>query len=220
MAYRLTNEKVGVLYISTFNSNDSDKFAEYITQIVKQFTNKNDADNYVERLIIDVRGNGGGSVVAGRQTLNYLFPQIGHPLYQTVNEMKTDINEQMAKLTAYITEYQYNTDEVVLDIETMLPKPTYYTQSTIKRTTTSKDASKSLTVDLTDKFVMFMGNSDDFLPFTADWDLKRKELFSPENVLVISDGNCASACSQFVKHIGLKHLGRVCIIYYIIIFIC
>ncbi|KAA6396967.1 MAG: hypothetical protein EZS28_007501, partial [Streblomastix strix] len=186
MAYRLTNEKV-----------------------VKQFTNKNDADNYVERLIIDVRGNGGGSVVAGRQTLNYLFPQVGHPLYQTVDEMKTDINEQMAKLTSYITEYQYNIDEVVLDIETLLPKPTYYTQSTIKRTTASKNSSKTLTVDLTDKFVMYKGNSDDFLQFTADWDLKRKDLFSPENVLVISDGNCASACSQFVKHIGLKHLGRI-----------
>ncbi|KAA6393278.1 MAG: hypothetical protein EZS28_011193, partial [Streblomastix strix] len=207
-AYRLTNEKVGVLIIQTFDPDNLNSFAEYIAQTIKQFTLKG-GEHYVERLIIDVRGNGGGKVRIGRQTLNFLFPQVGHPLYQIDDEMKTDINEQMAKLTAYITEYQYNTDEVVLDIETMQQKPTYYTQSTIKRTTTSKNSSKSLTVDLTDKFVMYMGNSDDFLPFTADWDLKRKELFSPENVIVISDGVCASTCSQFVKHIGLKHLGRI-----------
>ncbi|KAA6380569.1 MAG: hypothetical protein EZS28_023903, partial [Streblomastix strix] len=141
--------------------------------------------------------------------LNFLFPQVGHPLYQIDDEMKTDINEQMDILRSYVTEYESNTGEIILDTETMQINPNFYTQGNRQRTTTSKNSSKSLTVDLTDKFVMYMGNRDDFLPFTADWDLKRKELFSPENVIVISDGVCASTCSQFVKHIGLKHLGRI-----------
>ncbi|KAA6353978.1 MAG: hypothetical protein EZS28_050495 [Streblomastix strix] len=58
MAYRLTNEKVGVLYIASFNSNELDKFAEYIAQTIKKFTLKG-GEHFVERLIIDVRGNGG-----------------------------------------------------------------------------------------------------------------------------------------------------------------
>ncbi|KAA6400390.1 MAG: hypothetical protein EZS28_004079 [Streblomastix strix] len=39
--------------------------------------------------------------------------------------------------------------------------------------------------------------------------MTRQILYQPQDLLIVTDGACASMCSQFVKHIGDKHLGRI-----------
>ncbi|KAA6368902.1 MAG: hypothetical protein EZS28_035571 [Streblomastix strix] len=209
IAYHIPSLDLGVLVISTFSPDSLDSFAHAIFNAIKEFANSS-GTHKSSKLMIDVRGNGGGKVVAGRQALNFIFPQAGHPIYQTTDQMKTTSNNELTKLMAYASSHWQNTSTLALDVETMQGKPTFYTQGNRQRTTTSPtNTSKTLTVDLTDKYVLYMGNTDVYKTLTANWNLKRKELFSPENVLVITDGICGSTCSQFVKHIGDKHLGRV-----------
>ncbi|KAA6381152.1 MAG: hypothetical protein EZS28_023321 [Streblomastix strix] len=209
IAYHIPSLDLGVLVITTFGPDNLDSFAQAIFNAIKEFTDV-DGDYHASKLMIDVRGNGGGKVVAGRQALNFIFPQAGHPIYQTTDQMKTTSNNELTKLMAYASSHWQETNTLALDVETMQGKPTFYTQGNRQRTTTSPtNTSKTLTVDLTDKYVLYMGNTDAYKTLTTNWNLKRKELFSPENVLVITDGNCGSTCSQFVKHIGDKHLGRI-----------
>ncbi|KAA6374055.1 MAG: hypothetical protein EZS28_030418 [Streblomastix strix] len=206
-AYRIPSRKVGIIYIATFYPYYVDGFAWYITQITKQFKQIG-GDDYVERILIDVRGNGGGLITVGRQAINFLFPQVGFPLAQIVDQVKSLVHDQMSIYDEYIA--QNYVGEVPVDVETLQEKGDFYNGKTIKRTTTSSvDPQKQMTVDLTDKYVLFAGYNDYYLEFAKNWDLKRKELFSPQDVIILTDGICASTCSQFAKHIGQKHLARV-----------
>ncbi|KAA6364369.1 MAG: hypothetical protein EZS28_040104, partial [Streblomastix strix] len=54
-----------------------------------------------------------------------------------------------------------------------------------------------------------MENNDTFAEYLKNQNITRQILYQPQDVLIITDGACASTCSQFVKHIGEKHLGRI-----------
>ncbi|KAA6404042.1 MAG: hypothetical protein EZS28_000442 [Streblomastix strix] len=137
-------------------------------------------EHKVNKLLIDVKGNGGGQVRLGRQLLNFLFPNVGHPLYQTVDEMKSDINKIVANITLYESEHFQDEAQLPLELNEMEIDKLFYSRGNRKRTTQSEDKKNSKTVNLTYKYI-----------------------------LIITDGACASTCSQFVKHIGEKHLGRI-----------
>ncbi|KAA6402212.1 MAG: hypothetical protein EZS28_002264 [Streblomastix strix] len=208
IAFHVPDLDLGVLIITTFLTESKEQFSQAIFEIIDNFSSSS-SGHKVNKLLIDIRGNYGGDVGIVRQTLNFLFPQAGFPIYQTVDQIKTPINEQIAKLTEYVTQLQSNVNDIAVDIETLQPKPSFYNSGNRQRTTTSSDGLKSITVNITDKFVQYMGNQDFYLNLTKDWNLKRKELFSPQNVLILTDGNCGGTCSQFVKHIGQKHLARI-----------
>ncbi|KAA6365299.1 MAG: hypothetical protein EZS28_039174, partial [Streblomastix strix] len=54
-----------------------------------------------------------------------------------------------------------------------------------------------------------MGNNDTFAKYLKNQKITRQILYQPQDVLIITDGACANSCSQFVKHIGEKYLGRI-----------
>ncbi|KAA6393847.1 MAG: hypothetical protein EZS28_010623, partial [Streblomastix strix] len=178
-----------------------------ITRMNYALMDKSSPD-YAKRLLIDVRGNGGGQVRLGRQLLNFLFPNVGHPLYQTVDMTRTDLNEQLAKITLYESEHLPDEAQLPLELDEMEIDKLFYSRGNRKRTT-QFEGKNSLTVNLTYKYMNYMGNNDIFVERTNDWSLHRKILYQPQDVLIVTDGACASTCSQFVKHIGEKHLGRI-----------
>ncbi|KAA6359567.1 MAG: hypothetical protein EZS28_044906, partial [Streblomastix strix] len=100
--------------------------------------------------------------------------------------------------------------ELFLHPEYLTADEYFYTRGGRRRQTfsTLKDGG-SLNVDLTEKSIMYMNHINPFIQFADTLKQKRKELFSPENVLVITDGLCASSCSQFIKAVGQKHLARI-----------
>ncbi|KAA6363399.1 MAG: hypothetical protein EZS28_041075 [Streblomastix strix] len=77
--------------------------------------------------------------------------------------------------------------QLPLELDYMGIDKHFYSRGNRKRTTQSEDKKNSKTVNLTYKQI----------------------LYQPQDVLIITDGACASTCSQFVKHIGDKYLGRI-----------
>ncbi|KAA6390035.1 MAG: hypothetical protein EZS28_014439 [Streblomastix strix] len=144
------------------------------------------AEHKVNKLLIDLRGNGGGQVRLGRQLLNFLFPNVGHPLYQTVDEIKSNVNEAIANITLYDLDKKPKEAQLPLELDYMEIVMLFYSRGNRKRTTQS-EGKNSLTVNLTYKQI----------------------LYQPQDVLIVTDGACANSCSQFVKHIGEKYLGRI-----------
>ncbi|KAA6361662.1 MAG: hypothetical protein EZS28_042811, partial [Streblomastix strix] len=118
----------------------------------------------VNKLLIDVRGNPGGQVRLGRQLLNFIFPNVGHPVHQIVDETKSIVNEALANITLYESEHFQDEAQLPLELDYMEIDKLFYSRGNRKRTTQSEDK---------------------------------------------KNGACASTCSQFVKHIGVKHLGRI-----------
>ncbi|KAA6395476.1 MAG: hypothetical protein EZS28_008996 [Streblomastix strix] len=112
--------------IARWADEEKDLFSEAIFDAINAFTNQS-GDDYAKRLLIDLRCNGGGQVRLGRQLLNFLFPNVGHPLYQTVDMTRTDLNEQLAKITQKLTEESYNSQEIAVDIDQLEIKPNFYT---------------------------------------------------------------------------------------------
>ncbi|KAA6387690.1 MAG: hypothetical protein EZS28_016781, partial [Streblomastix strix] len=127
-------------------------------------------EHKVNKLLIDLRGNGGGQIRLGRQLLNFLFPNVGHPVHQIVNEIKTDINEAIVNITLYDLDKKPKEAQLPLELDYMGIDKLFYSRGNRNRTTQSENK---------------------------------------KNVLIATDGACASTCSQFVKHIGEKHLERI-----------
>ncbi|KAA6396575.1 MAG: hypothetical protein EZS28_007898 [Streblomastix strix] len=191
---------------------DDNKVISYINKgkdldilVIKSFNPK----NQVNKLLIDLRGNGGGQVRLGRQLLNFLFPNVGHPLYQTVDETKSIINEALAKITIYQSDIYPKEAQLPLELDYMGIDKLFYSRGNRKRTTQSEDKKSIKTVNLTYKYMNYMGNNDTFAEYLKNKNIKRQILYQPQDVLIVTDGACASMCSQFVKHIGEKHLGRI-----------
>ncbi|KAA6391947.1 MAG: hypothetical protein EZS28_012522 [Streblomastix strix] len=136
----------------------------------------------INKLLIDLRVNGGGQVRLGRELLNFLFPNVEH---------LPDEAQQPLEL-----------DDMGID-------KLFNSKGNRKRTTQSKDKKSIKTVNLTYKYMNYMGNYDTIAEYLKNQNIARKILYQPQNVLIVTDGACASTCSQFVKHIGEKHLGRI-----------
>ncbi|KAA6395726.1 MAG: hypothetical protein EZS28_008747 [Streblomastix strix] len=144
-------------------------------------------DHKVNKFLIDLHGNGEGQVRLGRQFINFLFPNVGHLLYLTVDETNSIVNEAIANITLYQSELLPDEAQFPLEFDQMIIYKLFYSKRNRKRTIFSEDKKNSLTVNLTYKQI----------------------LYQPQDVLIVTDGACASTCSQFVKHIGEKHLGRI-----------
>ncbi|KAA6399765.1 MAG: hypothetical protein EZS28_004714 [Streblomastix strix] len=108
-------------------------------------------NDYAKRLLIDLCGNGGGQVQLGRQLLNFLFPNVDHPLYQTVDETKSIINEALANITKYQFEYFLDEAQLSLELDYMGIHKLFYSRRNRKRTTQSVDKKSIKTVNLTYK---------------------------------------------------------------------
>ncbi|KAA6402517.1 MAG: putative E3 ubiquitin-protein ligase SMURF1 [Streblomastix strix] len=152
--------------IARWADEEEDLFSKAIFDVIDAFTN-NSSHDYSKRLLIDLRGNVGGQFRLGRQFLNFLNPNVGHHLYQTVDMTRTDLNELIAIITLYQQDIYPDEVQLPLELDKMEIDKLFYSREN-RKSTTQYEGKNSLTVNMT-----------------------------------------YITCSQFVKHIGEKHLGRI-----------
>ncbi|KAA6362688.1 MAG: hypothetical protein EZS28_041785, partial [Streblomastix strix] len=101
------------------------------------------------------------------------------------------------------------------DYNTLEPLTDFWNKSTKSRTSTGDkslsggETAKSLTVQLTDEFILNDERTNPYRFLQKNWKYDKKTLFSPQNAYLLTDGRCGSTCSQFAKHITQKHYARV-----------
>lgn len=89
---RVNDRDIGYLRLFSFEVEDSDKFVEEITRVIKAATFPQDG------LIIDVRGNGGGLIRAGERLLQLFTPHHINPeLFEFIN---TPLNLDICRLAS------------------------------------------------------------------------------------------------------------------------
>ncbi|KAA6382042.1 MAG: hypothetical protein EZS28_022430, partial [Streblomastix strix] len=157
-AYRLTSRQVGILYIGTFGPSDQDAFANYIFMYIREFTDTS-SQYHCDRLILDVQGNSGGLIRCGRFALNLIFSQVGFPLYQIADTIKTELNIEMEKIDIFSTRFNYNQSEIASWVKNLTQKPNFYSiGSRTRKTVDVNDQSRWMTVNITDPYVFSLSS--------------------------------------------------------------
>ena len=93
----------GYVRIRTFSVQNADRFVEEFLRLVTQLPQSG--------LVIDVRGNGGGLILAGEQLLQVLTPRRIEPtLFQMRN---TPINRQLVEVVSFLREWRASMRQAV-----------------------------------------------------------------------------------------------------------
>lgn len=95
-AITVNSKDYAYLRIRTFSVNDADRFVREVTRLLELLPQ--------EGLIIDVRGNGGGLILAGEQLLQLFTPRTIEPtLFQFVN---TPLNRRMVEHVGFLSQWK------------------------------------------------------------------------------------------------------------------
>ena len=151
------------------------------------------------RLILDVRDNTGGKLLLSDHLLNFLFPYeypahavLEYPQTQTNDEyIESSIDESTIFLTNSSTAQLVHPHDLPRYVKTE-------GNTTITRTRTWRG--------------LFSFNSDNSLRqhrrLLPEY-IRSHGLFTPQDVIILTDGRCGSTCAQFVKHLSERRLARV-----------
>lgn len=209
--------KVGVLMVQTFNTNDSDSDeSEEFQGIVEDYIN-NAKEQNVAKHIIDLRTNGGGKVLLGYDMYLQFFPSQepqlqaryrGHKASELIGSSLSTIGDlTYSNGDLYTSPFNYHSylDKDLNNFtswEDMYPPSKFHDDSftdllrynlSDPLTTSSEEWSIGVT----------MTSYGDRSNFTND-------PFKPEDLIILSDGICASTCSLFtelmVQQSGVKTL--------------
>ena len=211
--------KVGVLMVQTFSveagQGNNDEAREF--QAVVQSYIEKSKDQKVEKHIIDVRTNGGGKILLGYDMFLQFFPD-EHPQLQSrwrghkgsellgekISSFKT-MNSTNGNI--YTSPFNYHSyisadDESFSGFDKMYPPEKFHDES----------FSALLKYNLSDPIVT---SDDDYsIGISMTGYLERanytKQPFKAEDIVILSDGMCASTCSLFtelmVQQAGVKTL--------------
>ncbi|KAK2952593.1 hypothetical protein BLNAU_12421 [Blattamonas nauphoetae] len=189
-------EKIGYLHIGSFSNDKYGLAIAYILSL-KGITAKK-----CDKLILDLRGNGGGDITLTIQMMELLWPnriphtfQVDYPV-TTWNDIYEDFFDALS--------------DPSLDPTTL--KPTNMkTDRVLKNFTHINGTEYQRTYSKRSVF----GGGEDVIGSSLRkfWNralLKRKTpLFPPENIVMLTDGRCGSACGMFIKTARAHRLGRV-----------
>ncbi|KAG0247861.1 hypothetical protein DFQ27_001514, partial [Actinomortierella ambigua] len=177
----------GVIILPTFNPNQGDLTG--IPQFYAAFSRGVKAlQPLAKRVIIDVRGNTGGSICLSIGIVEALFPEIQRPItnfrYSSAEAQLIDIDW-----------VDYDNFATVAPGSNEQTSPTY-----LKRTVAHKNRQSNFTNYLTEYCTRYsfpkLGTSTDptkpYHPWTA------------ENIAIFSDGGCGSACAIFAHQLEQK----------------
>ncbi|KAA6402704.1 MAG: hypothetical protein EZS28_001775 [Streblomastix strix] len=206
--FSVFNPNVGIIKIPSFYPQNRQSFVSRIGLALNLYTNKNN-QFFADRLIIDVRSNPGGYVGLGAQTLRFMFPFSGHPIYPLADQLRSQLNSEISKIDTYLMQNKKDDAELLMNPEYMAPDQNFFTRGGRQRVTSLPNGTMSMHVDLTEKYTVFSGHMNPFVDWEKDWRMRRQPLYNPQDVIVLTDGICASTCSIFVKEIQQKHLARI-----------
>lgn len=199
-----SNEDTAVLYVPTFATNGPDtvtglnlpenQTAEF-ARVAADFLSQAKADNK-SKLIIDFSGNGGGTTLAGFNLFRTLFPQTdvfsanrlrNHNFSRLLMKALDTYSEDYTDAQTYYLPRYFAWEGQVSPTQSPLGWSSY-----LNFTGPANDNLASETA-----FINFTSASTDDSPIQG-YNLSTTFVnppFPPENILLISDGYCASTCS-------------------------
>ncbi|KAH9882324.1 hypothetical protein J1614_000560 [Plenodomus biglobosus] len=200
----LGGQQVGVLVVQTFNTDDVEGAQEF-QQVVQEYISQAKSRG-VEKHIIDVRANGGGKVLSGYDMFKQFFPSQepqtqsrfrGHPASELFGASISSF-KSMTVLNAELFTSPFSNDAYVSselqefsDWNAMYPPEEFHSDkftALLKYnlsdpvTTTNERLAVGITV------TGYGARSN----FTED-------PFRAEDIVILSDGVCASTCSIFIE---------------------
>ena len=203
VAYAHPQSSVGYLRISSFAPANLSAFGESVGHALHVFRTQ----HRLKHLVIDVRSNGGGTVLLGMQLNRFLFPSL-FPVYGRYEMRHTDMNNELAKIRDDDGEVIYRMPEN----NTRYNGTTWYTLTRTKSFTDAQ-TNTSFSADYTRMFEMEMSDPSVFQHSVDTWlhypGTAGTALYAPEDVVVLTDGLCGSTCCCFVKHIQETHSARI-----------
>lgn len=206
-----TMKDVAVLQITSFLSEESDTFMEDAQEALRVFLTKAKSDSKT-KLIIDVQGNGGGSIDLGTDIFVQLFPNVepnqsgnmrrsaamdiiietGSQEVMDLELTSDELDEDLLakRISPFNVEYSVTPDNVNIEtVDQYLDGITYG----------GGNFTTFFQTNYTDPYAFL---STDFN--ITQTDPSAKPVFAPENVVLLTDGLCASSCTVFAER--LKNL--------------
>ncbi|KAH7830865.1 uncharacterized protein MONOS_8676 [Monocercomonoides exilis] len=232
VAFSVPAWRIVYLHIVTFSVSTDEQLSQWISDAVSA-VEEAFAQKY--KMVIDVRGNGGGLVMLGSLLTQVIFPG-SFPVnakMKYVNSSATHLLRPMNSADGYEWIVDYNTLKQIDDIGDLPMKevkteiPSFSQMNTDahyialenysihndqlhknlihsqKNTYRSQLWSSSFSINF-DRFWGYY--KEDFLPASL---LETQRIFTPSDVVIVSDGECGSTCAQFVKHAAQLHLAKV-----------
>ncbi|KAI1640892.1 peptidase S41 family protein [Biscogniauxia mediterranea] len=203
-------DDVAVLSVSSFAPAGNVDSLEYLTNFqdtVESFLSQSSQAGK-KRLVIDVTANGGGFVVAGYELFAQLFPDVEQ--FGAANLRLSDSLVNIARISASIpANFQPTTVNERLALQILAQNS--ITTNLIPGGVESPDGEMFTTVDeiispvtlKNDRFTAYqntpldMPASDFNLTGTGSRSNPPAAVFSPENVVILTDGTCGSTCTLF-----------------------
>ncbi|KAI5920368.1 peptidase S41 family protein [Camillea tinctor] len=203
-------DDVAVLSVSSFAPSGNINSLEYLTNFqdtVESFLSQS-SEAGKKRLVIDVTANGGGFVVAGYELFAQLFPDVEQ--FGASNLRLSDSLVDIARISASIpANFQPTTVNEQLALQILAQNS--ITTNLIPGGVESPDGEMLTTVNeiispvtlKNDRFTAYqntpldMPASDFNLTGTGSRSNPPAAVFSPENVVILTDGTCGSTCTLF-----------------------
>ncbi|KAK7219923.1 hypothetical protein V2G26_007926 [Clonostachys chloroleuca] len=201
--YYFDENQLGVLSIPSFDTdeNSSETFDLAVASFINQTRSRG-----AKRIVIDLTGNGGGTLWMGYDTFRHFFPKkVPNLLWRTrahsaLNVLGSVLGWSGAQNTSYEDvpdiNYQYGSKP---DLTKFSSWKEFYGPRELKNDKFTSTA----TYDFTDKKLagelgFYLAGYGDNIP---DYD----EAFPAENIVLLVDGGCGSTCSSFstlMKHVA------------------
>lgn len=200
--------KVGVLMVQTFSveagNGNNDEVVEF-QNVVQEYISKA-KDQKVDKHIIDVRTNGGGKILLGYDTFLQFFPEEkpqlqsrwrGHQASQLFGEkLSSYMNMTVSNGNLYTSPFNYHSyvdadDKDFSDFRGMYPPEKFNDEPfsallkyNLSDPITTSDDTYAVGINMTG----YLGRSD-----------ITQQPFKAEDIIILSDGICASTCSLFTE---------------------
>ncbi|KAH7819261.1 putative Peptidase family S41 member [Monocercomonoides exilis] len=191
--------KLGVCHIKSFSPESDYLLTNWVKGIVNVLVKAKKAGY---KMIFDVRGNGGGIVFLGAQLYHLLFPNM-FPIIPKYSFVEGPANNMLFRSMHGDDSYTVITEYTTLKpIPDLLKLPA----RKIRRNTLTGQREQNWT----QQYAM---NSDRyfdilFSPFLPA-EYRNKQMFDANDLLFITDGECGSTCSQFLKHVKETQQAKV-----------
>lgn len=196
---------VAVLLIPTFNAIglESVSFVEHVAKFLKQAS-----DDGKVKLVIDVTGNPGGSVNNAYDLLKQLFPN--KPIYGAGRFRSHEAMDFLGKAFAHITDPDLIAIARNFDVHAAVtPNETYNFRSWPELYGPHERLGVNVSSLTAANYSMVATDDYPIHGYGSYKDNHALAPFTPENILLVTDGFCASACSILAENLkwqGVKNL--------------
>ncbi|KAI1418045.1 hypothetical protein F5Y13DRAFT_199153 [Hypoxylon sp. FL1857] len=189
-------DDVAVLALKSFEDDDANTYLSNFQNAVETFLSKSRAAGK-QRLVLDLTENGGGFILAGFELFAQLFPGVNafNANNMRLSDGLVNISRILASLSPQDQEASVQASGLISDLSTLdLSKPQGTNFSSVDEfltPVTLKD----------DKFTAYVRQVLESPGFTLTGTGNRSNgpaaLFKPENIVLLTDGNCGSTCTIF-----------------------